>query len=112
MTIWERTKNALSVLGLPMAASALIVATEAERPDEYLIYFEVSSPPEQFADNQEKQRSHTMQVSYYNRAGLTAMPDLRGAMAAAGFMPGAARELPYNPDTRHFGYAMDFVYVE
>jgi len=112
MTIWERTKNALSGLGLPMAASALIMATEAERPDEYLVYFEVSSAPELHADNLEQQRSHTMQVSYYNRAGLTNMPDIRGAMTAAGFTPGAARELPYNPDTRHFGYAMDFVYVE
>ena len=112
MTIWERVVNALTGLGLPLAANVLIVASEAERPDAYITYFVVTSNPELHADNVEKHRSHTVQVTYYNRAGLAAMPDIPGAMAAAGFMAANRRELPYNQQTRHFGYALDFVYME
>jgi len=112
MTIWERVVSALSGLGKTMAANVLIVASEAERPDEYLVYMVVASPAEQFADNLETMRSYTVQVSYYNRAGLAGMPDISGSMETAGFTPGSQRELPYNQQTRHFGYALDFVYVE
>lgn len=112
MTIWERVVSALTSLGVTMAANVLIVASEAERPAAYLTYFVVTSPAEQFADNLEKGRSWTVQINYYNRSGLAAMPNISGAMAAAGFSPSAQRELPYNQQTRHFGYALDFVYVE
>lgn len=112
MTIWERITSALTGLGITMAANVLIVASEAERPDEYLVYMVVTSPPEQFADNQETMRSYTVQVTYYNRNGLAGMPDISGLMESAGFTPGAQRELPYNQQTRHFGYALDFIYVE
>ncbi|PKN87784.1 MAG: hypothetical protein CVU46_03125 [Chloroflexi bacterium HGW-Chloroflexi-8] len=112
MTIWERVVSALTSLSVTMAANVLIVASEAERPAEYLVYSVVTSPAEQFADNAETARSWLVQISYYNRAGLATMPYISGAMAAAGFMPSAQRELPYNQQTRHFGYALDFVYAE
>lgn len=112
MTIWERIVSALTGLGKTMAANVLIVASEANRPDEYLVYTMITSPAELFADNVEKGRSWTVQISYYNRAGLTGMPNISGAMAAAGFIPSAQREVPYNQQTRHFGYALDFVYYE
>lgn len=112
MTIWERVLTTLTPLGLPMAANAMIVASESERPDAYIVYFVVTDAAAQHADNIERHRSTTVQISYYNRAGLAGMPDIPGVMTAAGFMGGSRRELPYNQQTRHFGYAMDFVYVE
>ncbi len=112
ITIWERTQTALTGLGLPLAANVLIVASESDRPDAYIVHTLISSPPMLFADDEEKARAYVMQVNYYNRAGLAGMPDIPAAMAAAGFSPSARREIPYNSDTRHFGYAMDFVYVE
>ncbi|GAP11745.1 hypothetical protein BECAL_02938 [Bellilinea caldifistulae] len=112
MTIWERIYNALAPLGLPMAAGAMIVDSESERPDTYLVYFLVSSPPVQHADDNETLRSYLVQVSVYSRNGLKNLPDIAGAMKTAGFTQGARRELPYNPETRHYGLAMDFNYLE
>ncbi len=112
MTIWERVKAALTPLGLTMGQNVLIVASETDRPAAYIVYNVVTSPAVQHADNIEKHRAYTVQVTYYNRSGLVAMPDIPAAMAAAGFMAAGRRELPYNQDTRHYGYALDFVYVE
>ena len=112
MTIWERTLAALTPLGLPMAANVYIAATGNALPDTYLVYFLVSSPPEQHADDAETLRSYNMQVSYYARAGLAGMPNIDGAMTAAGFARGPQTELPYNQLTRHFGLALEYVYLE
>jgi hypothetical protein len=111
-TIWERTKSALTSLGVPMAANVYIPATGAERPDQYLVYFLVVGDPLQHADNAETLRDSTVQVSIYSRNGLTGLPDVEGAMLAAGFTFVESRELPYSEDTRHFGLAIDFSYVE
>jgi hypothetical protein len=112
MTIWQRTLNALTGLGLPMAPNVYLTASGSNYPDEYLVYFLVSSPPELAADNVEMLRSYRMQVSYYSRAGLAAMPDIKGAMVAAGFEVDAMIEHPYNLATRHYGIGFEFIYLE
>jgi len=113
MSIWERVVAALTGLGVPMAANAYIAASGQELPDLYLTYFLVSSPPEQHADDAETLRSYRMQVTIYNRAGLVAnLPDVDGSMVAAGFTRGPQREIPYNQLTRHFGLALEYVYLE
>lgn len=111
-SIWERIVTALSALTLTKAANVLIVASEVDRPDEYLVYSLVSSPPVQHADDAETMRAYRVQINYYNRAGLTGMPDIDGAMTTAGFERGTARELPYNQQTRHYGLALEYVFVE
>jgi len=112
MTIWARVKAALTGLSVPMAANAYVAAEGAERPDVYMVYFLVVSPPRQHADNRETLREYSVQVSIYSRDGLTGLPEVENAMLAAGFMFEAQRELPYNPETRHYGLAMDFNFVE
>ena len=112
MTIWERVNAALASLNVPMAANVYVPATDTERPDLYLVYLLVVSPPLQHADNEEKLRIHTVQVSIFNRDGLTSLPDVESAMLAAGFTYEDQRELPYNQDTRHYGLAIDFNFVE
>lgn len=111
-TIWERVYTALTSLSLPMAASVYIPASGAELPDSYMVYFMISDPPAQHADNVEKLRTYRMQVSYYSRSGLVSMPDIVSVMTGAGFTRLPGRELPYNPDTRHFGIALDFNFLE
>jgi hypothetical protein len=37
---------------------------------------------------------------------------VESAMKAAGFMYETQRELPFNPETGHYGLAMDFNFVE
>ena len=112
MTIWERVLSTLTPLGLPLAANAMILASESDRPVAYIVFFVVTSPAVAHADNAETHRACTVQVTYYDRTGLAGMPDIPAAMAAAGFMAANRRELPYNQQTRHYGYALDFVYVE
>ena len=111
-TIWERVTTALAGLSQPKAASAYLAATGAELPDEYLVYFLIAGVPQQHADDAEVSRLQHVQVSYFNRAGLAGMPAIAGAMTAAGFTRGPETELPYNPDTRHFGLALEFYYLD
>ena len=111
-TIWELTKAALNGLGVPLAADVYIPASGVDFPDLYLVYFLVTSPREQSADDAETLRSYITQVSTYSRTGLVGLPDVAGAMIAAGFQRSAMRRLPYSFQTRHFGLAEDFVYLE
>ncbi len=112
MTIWEQVEAALAPLGLPMQAVVYNVANEADRPDQYLVYLVVDAPPVQHADNLERHRLYQVQVSYYDRDGLAGMPDIPAAMVAAGFTAGSHRGLPYSQQTRHYGYALDFGFLE
>ncbi len=112
MTIWERVKAALETLDAPVVESVYIAATPDELPDLYLVYFLVAGVPVQHADDREVSREQTVQVSCYSRGGLANLPDVTGAMLAAGFTAGPSRELPYNQATQHFGLALDFDYLE
>ena len=113
MTIWERVASALSGLSVPAAANVLVVASESERPDAYLVYQVISDPPAQHADYRETLRTYRVQVSVYSRNGLAGLPkQVEAAMLAAGFTRIAGRELPYSTATGHFGFAQDFNYLE
>ncbi len=112
MSIWERTRSALAGLSVPVAAGVFVSPSGGEIPDLYLVYSLVSSPTEQYADDQEVLRSYRMQVSIYSRNGLENLPNVAGVMTAAGFSTGPIRELPYNPQTRHYGLACEYVFTE
>lgn len=111
-TIWEKVTTALAGISTPKAAGVYIPANGAELPDSFITYQVVSNPPEQHADNAETMQSYRVQVTYYDRDGLAGMPDIKGAMAAAGFMRAGGYELPYDTTTRHFGLVMDFFLLE
>lgn len=112
MTIWERVKSALSALGIPVVESVYIPISGGKYPEEFVVYFLVSAPPEQHADNVEVSTEYDIQVSYYSQVGLIGMPDIDGMMKAAGFTAGNRTELPYNQTTSHFGLAMEFSYLD
>lgn len=112
MDIWSATSTALTGLGLPMAANQYLIATGADYPDAFLVYTLISDPPAQHAENVETLRRYRMQVSYFSRSGLSGMPGIEGAMIAAGFTRLPGRELPYNPETRHFGMALEFYFLD
>jgi hypothetical protein len=111
-TIWEDMVTALTPLALPMADSVYVVDSGQQLPDSYLVYFVISEPPAQHADDSETHKSYHVQVSYYSRNGLINMPDIVGALILAGFTRVSGHELPYNLNTRHFGYALEFNYLE
>lgn len=112
MTIWEITKVTLEGLGLETAANAMLRDTAALLPDTYLVYQMISSPPAQHADGVEKLRWYRVQVTGYSRDGLASLPDVAAAMVAAGFTKSVFRELPYNELTGHYGYAMEYIWLE
>ena len=112
MDIWSVTEDALDGLGVAVAANQLIVASGAALPDAFLVYQLISDPSAQHADDGETLRSYRMQVAFYGRDGLSGMPDVDGAMRAAGFTRLGGRELAYNSETGHFGYASDYNYLD
>jgi len=112
MSLWERVEAALQPLGVPFAADQYLVESGDDLPDLYLVFFLVSSPALQHAEDRETMRTNRVQVSIYNRSGLVNLPDVDGAMTAAGFQRGPRNRIPYNPATRHFGLALEFVEIE
>jgi hypothetical protein len=112
VTIWDRVDTALSGLNVPMAANTYIVESDHDLPDVFLTYLLISSPPAQHADNVEVLRDYTVQVSIWSRDGLVDVPDVVGAMIAAGFTHGNDRELPFSTGSQHFGLALEFNFTE
>lgn len=112
-SVWETTYNALSGLGYELAANVMLDPTAGSLPDTYLVYQVISSPPLLHADEVEKLRWYRMQVTLYSRTGLATVPGLvAAAMVAAGFSKSVFRELPYNQETRHYGYEMEYIWLE
>lgn len=111
-TIYERINDALTALATPMAPSVYVVSSGSSRPDLYLVYFVVTAPPVQHADDIEKERNYLVQINIFSKTGLQGLPDVQGAMSAAGFTAGAMRDMPYSPETGHYGLSMDFNYLE
>jgi len=113
-TIFERVKTALGNLSpaIPYALGQRLTATGAELPDTFIVYLLVSGDPEQHADDAETQRTYQVQVSIYARGGLVTLPDVDAAMLAQGFTQGPERQLLYDKETRHFGLAKDYFYLE
>ncbi len=111
MTIWERVVAALVGISQPKADNVYQVPSGQELPDTFLVYSLVSSLPEQHADDGETLRTWRVQISIYSRSGLAGLPDLDTPMRSAGFRRGPQRELPYNQLTRHFGLALEYVFL-
>lgn len=112
-SIWETTKTALTGLGYDLAANVMLDETAGSLPDTFLVYQVISSPPAQHGDEVERLRWYRVQVTVYARGGLATVPTLvAAAMVTAGFTKSVFREIPYNQETRHFGYAMEFIWLE
>lgn len=107
--IYTLVANALSGLSVPYAA--VIFQTEtpgAPLPDLFLVSSVISDVPEESADDEEQSRFYRVQISVYNRAGLTGLPNVDSAMKAQGFKKSNRRELPFDHETGHFGLALEY----
>lgn len=107
-TIWEIVSDALSTLDVPVAENQMIAPSGEQLPDQYVVYQLVVDSPALHADDGEVLSEPLVQVAIYSRSGLSNLPDVAGAMTAAGFTRGERREQPYNPTTRHFGLVLEF----
>ncbi|BCY18691.1 hypothetical protein hrd7_25400 [Leptolinea sp. HRD-7] len=111
MTIWERVKNALTPLAVPLAQNQYQVEN-SEYPDLYLVYSIPAAIGVEYADDEEKGRNFLVMVNAFSRSGLVSLPDVKSAMKTAGFTPSTERELAFNETTGHYGWSMDFYWLE
>jgi hypothetical protein len=108
--IFTATNDALATLSVPYAMDVFL-ASDGSLPDTYLVYSLISGVPVQSADNVETMRGYRVQVSILSVNGLASLPDVDGAMLAAGFQKGPERALPPDTESRHFGLAKDYFFL-
>ena len=107
--IFTRVATALgTITDVPYAADANRSVLGDPLPDLFIVYSLVSEAPELHADDAEQTRFNRVQLSIYNRAGMTNPPDTDTAMAGQGFRFARARALPYNPETGHYGLMREY----
>lgn len=109
-SVWEIVTTAISGLGVPYAADRLLVDDGENYPATYIVYFLVSAPPEQYADDAEELRSYTIQVNVFSVNGLINLPDVDTAMTTAGFIKGRMFEIPPDSETSHYGLGTEYIY--
>jgi hypothetical protein len=102
------TKTALATLVTPYAADANRAVLGTPLPDLFIVYKNVTSVAQEFADDLETERFCRMQVAIYNRDGLSGLPLTDAAMQAIGFVFSRETELPYTQETGHFGLAREY----
>ncbi len=111
-TIYDRISDALEPLNVLAFFDKDTPATGEKLPDVFIKYSVPSSTPTQHADDEETTREFMVLVSTYQKGTLLNLPDVPGAMKAAGFTRGDDTQIPFNPDTGHYGLVMEFYYQE
>lgn len=109
-TVFQRVETALSTIS--PAISFASAPYKGTLPNAFVTHQLVNSPPEQHADNAETERSYTMQLNFWDKAGIPSTTSVDAAMKAAGFMKSNVRQLPQDPQTHHYGLAVEYVDIE
>ena len=109
-TIFERVETALATIS-PAVPFAL-APYKGTLPDLYVTHQLLPSPAAQHADNVESERLFTVQILIWNKAGIPSESSVDTAMLTAGFQKGDLRQLPQDPQTHHYGLAIEYVYLE
>jgi len=109
-TVFELVETALGTISPSISFAA--APYKGTLPNAYVTHQLINSPPEQHADNVETERSYTMQLSFWDKAGIPSTTNVDTAMKAAGFHKGDVRQLPQDPQTHHYGLAVEYVYFE
>lgn len=109
-TIFERVETALGTVS--PAISFASAPYKGTLPNAYVTHQLINSPAEQHADGEETERSYTMQLNFWDKAGIPSTTNVDAAMKAADFMKSNVRQLPQDPQTHHYGLAVEYVYLE
>lgn len=109
-TIIQRMDSALSTISpaIPYAYAPY----KGDLPNLFIAFQLLPSPPVQHADNKEKERFYTFQVSIWDKAGNPSETSVDTALLAAGFMKGNVIPLLQDPKTHHYGLAVEYTYLE
>ena len=106
------TYTALATLGYTVAVQGTMQGT---LPDTFITYQILGENDVSHADNESTAGEAMVQTALYSKDPAlmqSARDTLTAPMKAAGFMRGSGRALPYDKDTGHFGYVLDFRYYE
>jgi hypothetical protein len=106
-TIFEVTADALATLTPVPFGHNTYHSPDGSIPDLYLAY-QTWGTPEEHADDAEVSRTYRVQVTILSKTGLASLPDVDGAMLAAGFTIGPERELPQDISSGHYILAKDY----
>lgn len=109
MTIWERTATALGTVS--PAVNYSVAPYKGSLPGAFVVYQLITSPAAQHADDTETERSYTMQLTFWDTAGIPSTTNVDAAMIAAGFVKGTMSQLPQDPKTHHYGLAVEYSYL-
>lgn len=109
-TIFERVEIALGTIS--PAINYALAPYKGTLPDAFVTHQLIASPAEQHADNAETERSYSVQLSLWDKAGVPSTTSVDAAMLVAGFQKGDVRQLPQDPQTHHYGLAVEYVYFE
>lgn len=110
ISIFERTASALATIS--PAVNYALAPYKGTLPDYYITHQLINSPAEQHADGEETERSYTMQINLWDKAGIPSTTNVDAAMKAAGFHKSDVRQLPQDQQTYHYGLAVEYVYIE
>ena len=109
-TIFERVETALGTIS--PAISFASAPYKGTLPNAYVTHQLLPSSPELHADGAEEERSYTMQLNFWDKAGIPSTTKVDAAMKAAGFHKGNERQLPQDQQSHHYGLAVEYVYFE
>jgi hypothetical protein len=87
----------------------------AQLPDTYIVYFLVDDVGATWADGKETSHIPRIQVNlfYRDKSVFLTVPDqIDSAFTDSGFTLGSVGDVPFQPDTSHYGWRRDFYYYE
>lgn len=112
-SIYKRISDALATLELPYQEQGTM--NKDTLPATFITYQLLTEDGVSYADNLPTANSTLVQLALYSTDPAikqTAKATLTGAMRPAGFTRAGGRDLPFDKETGHYGYACDFRYYE
>ncbi|NJD02030.1 MAG: hypothetical protein FIA99_05420 [Ruminiclostridium sp.] len=112
--IYKRVCDALEPLGYPVREQGSY-AKDEDQPETHITYQLIDAPNNSHADNSPTSTTPRMQLALYSRRPATKQDAdrlFKSVMLPAGFMRAGGRDLPFNPETGHYGYTSDYKYFE
>jgi hypothetical protein len=106
----DKSETILTAIGLPYHFERMTCST-AQLPDTYITYFLVDDNGKTWANNAETSHVLRIQISLFYRdiSKVKTVPDqIEAAFTAADFMRVGAGRIPYQDETRHYGWRCDF----
>ena len=110
--IYKKIYDTLSPLGYPVREQGTYGEDEV-LPDTLVTYQLVDEPDLAHYENSPSGKVPRFQVALYSKdPAIKQNADtlLRSVMLPAGFMRSSGRDLPFDPDTGHYGYTSDYRY--